>query len=87
MVPGLVLLLIFFIAQVYSGNLVSKIRRNTVKITDERVGSMNEILTAIKLVKLYAWEDSFSKKISDLRKNEISQFKKQVPQTFTTDHS
>ncbi|TMS12817.1 Multidrug resistance-associated protein 9 [Larimichthys crocea] len=31
---------------------------------------MNEILNSIKLIKMYAWEDSFEKKIAGLRKTE-----------------
>ncbi len=33
-------------------------------ITDGRVRTMNEILSSIKLIKMYAWEDSFEKKIA-----------------------
>lgn len=33
-------------------------------ITDGRVRTMNEILNSIKLIKMYAWEDSFEKKIA-----------------------
>jgi ATP-binding cassette, subfamily C (CFTR/MRP), member 1 len=41
--PGIVMLLIFLGAQVYSGSLVSKFREKAVKMTDERVGIMNEV--------------------------------------------
>ncbi len=34
---------------------------------------MSEILTAIKLVKMYAWEQSFADKVTDLRAREIKQ--------------
>lgn len=33
-------------------------------ITDSRVRTMNEILNSIKLIKMYAWEDSFEKKVA-----------------------
>lgn len=33
-------------------------------MTDSRVHTMNEILKSIKLIKMYAWEDSFEKKIA-----------------------
>uniref|UniRef100_A0A8C4GXV0 ATP-binding cassette, sub-family C (CFTR/MRP), member 12 n=1 Tax=Dicentrarchus labrax TaxID=13489 RepID=A0A8C4GXV0_DICLA len=39
-------------------------------ITDSRVRTMNEILNSIKLIKMYAWEDSFETKIAGLRKTE-----------------
>lgn len=34
------------------------------QITDGRVRTMNEILNSIKLIKMYAWEESFEKKIA-----------------------
>ena len=39
-------------------------RKKAIPITDERVKLMSEIITAIKLVKMYAWEKSFAKKIN-----------------------
>ncbi|MCL4122193.1 UNVERIFIED_CONTAM: hypothetical protein GTU68_014482, partial [Idotea baltica] len=32
---------------------------------------MTEILNSMKLIKMYAWEDSFSKKVSEIRKEEM----------------
>lgn len=34
--------------------------------TDGRVRTTNEILNSIKLIKMYAWEDSFEKKIAGM---------------------
>lgn len=34
------------------------------KVTDQRVGLMSEILNSIRLIKMYAWEDSFANKIA-----------------------
>uniref|UniRef100_A0A8B9HQL6 ATP-binding cassette, sub-family C (CFTR/MRP), member 12 n=1 Tax=Astyanax mexicanus TaxID=7994 RepID=A0A8B9HQL6_ASTMX len=44
--------------------------RRAVSVTDNRVRTMNEVLTCIKLIKMYAWEESFEKKITDIRKKE-----------------
>jgi len=33
-------------------------------VTDQRVGLMSEILNSIRLIKMYAWEDSFANKIA-----------------------
>uniref|UniRef100_A0A8C2ZTN6 ATP-binding cassette sub-family C member 5 n=1 Tax=Cyclopterus lumpus TaxID=8103 RepID=A0A8C2ZTN6_CYCLU len=41
-----------------------------------RVRTMNEILNSVKLIKMYAWEDSFEKKIADFRKNEKKELQK-----------
>ncbi|CAI6346527.1 unnamed protein product [Macrosiphum euphorbiae] len=38
---------------------------------DERVKLMNEILSGIKVLKLYAWEPSFEQKVLDIRGKEI----------------
>uniref|UniRef100_A0A0K2TGK0 ATP-binding cassette sub-family C member 1 n=1 Tax=Lepeophtheirus salmonis TaxID=72036 RepID=A0A0K2TGK0_LEPSM len=45
------------------------------KKKDERVKKMNEILQGIKIIKLYAWESSFSKLISSIRFEEIKLLK------------
>ncbi|KAJ7415101.1 Canalicular multispecific organic anion transporter 2 [Pitangus sulphuratus] len=43
---------------------------------DSRIKLMNEILGGIKVLKLYAWEPSFSEKVLDIRKNELRVLKK-----------
>ncbi|KAL8563678.1 hypothetical protein ACOMHN_035412 [Nucella lapillus] len=40
-------------------------------VKDERVKMMNEILTGIKVLKMYAWESSFEDKILALRAREV----------------
>lgn len=41
------------------------------KYKDERVKQMNEILSGIKVLKLYAWESSFEKQVLNVRDKEI----------------
>lgn len=43
--------------------MTSGLRQRCIKIIDERVQKMNEILSFIKLIKVYAWEKPFSTKI------------------------
>lgn len=43
---------------------------------DARIKLMNEILGGIKVLKLYAWEPSFSDKVLEMRKNELRVLKK-----------
>ena len=45
-------------------DIVYSLRRKGIPITDERVKLMSEIITAVKLVKMYAWEKSFARKIN-----------------------
>jgi hypothetical protein len=40
---------------------------------DERVRLTSEILSGIKILKLYAWELSFIKRINSLREEEVHQ--------------
>ncbi|KAI4890792.1 hypothetical protein NFI96_010580, partial [Prochilodus magdalenae] len=67
---GVATYLIFIPVQFSVARLISVLRRRAVSVTDKRVRTMNEVLTCIKLIKMYAWEESFEKKITDIRKNE-----------------
>ncbi|KAG0656126.1 hypothetical protein C6P45_002764 [Maudiozyma exigua] len=44
--------------------------------TDERVAKMREILTNMKMVKFYAWEDAYQSNIHDIRNKEIKAIRK-----------
>ncbi|XP_028257744.1 multidrug resistance-associated protein 9 [Parambassis ranga] len=68
--------LIFVPLQFVLAKLINIFRWKAILITDGRVRTMNEILSSIKLIKMYAWEDSFEKKIAGLRKNEKKQLQR-----------
>jgi hypothetical protein len=46
-------------------------------LKDERLKRLNEILSGIKVLKLYAWEPSMERIIKSIRKIEILQIKRQ----------
>lgn len=46
------------------------------KIKDVRIKYINELLSGIKIVKFYAWEQAFLEKITFERSKEINYFKK-----------
>ena len=46
-----------------------------VKHTDARVKLASEIITGIKAIKLYAWEEPYVRRISELRERELKQIK------------
>nr|CAB3219630.1 multidrug resistance-associated protein 1-like [Phallusia mammillata] len=52
------------------------ISMKNMKIKDQRIKLMNEILNGIKVLKLYAWEASFEKQVLDLRNKELRLSKK-----------
>uniref|UniRef100_A0A671REH8 ATP-binding cassette sub-family C member 5 n=1 Tax=Sinocyclocheilus anshuiensis TaxID=1608454 RepID=A0A671REH8_9TELE len=58
---GILVYLIFLPIQFSIARLIGVFRRRTVSVTDRRVRTMNEVLTCIKLIKMYAWEESFEK--------------------------
>ncbi|XP_055346894.1 uncharacterized protein LOC129594288 [Paramacrobiotus metropolitanus] len=47
------------------------LRIGNMKNKDSRIKMMTEILTGIKILKLYAWEESFEKQILDVREREL----------------
>lgn len=62
-----------------SGIIAAKLRDLQIiqmKVKDERVKSMNEILNGMKVLKLYAWEPSFEKLILGTREKEMVVLKK-----------
>ncbi|XP_037339056.2 ATP-binding cassette sub-family C member 12-like isoform X2 [Pungitius pungitius] len=67
---GVCIYIIFILVQMFIGRLTNKFRDEKVLIESSRVQTMNEILKSIKLIKMYAWEDSFEEKIAGFRKNE-----------------
>ena len=56
--------------------MTAKLRRQIVGTTDKRVTQMNEILNAIRLIKMYAWEMPFAKRIEKLREEETRGLRK-----------
>ena len=46
------------------------------KLKDERIKMVNEVLNGVKVLKLYGWEPSFLKKMSDIREREVVYIKK-----------
>lgn len=60
----------------YTGKLSVKFRNQTAIRTDERIRFMDEIISGIHAIKLYAWEKPFTKLISLARQLELKVVKK-----------
>jgi ABC-type multidrug transport system fused ATPase/permease subunit len=69
---GVGLLVIMSPIQMSMGKMIGKFRRSMLKVTDERVKFMNEIMQGIRVIKLNAWEGSVVKAISALRFRELA---------------
>ena len=69
---GLITMVAFIPVQGRVGKILGQIRQKAAKITDHRVSLMSEILKAMKLIKLYAWEDRFSAEINAIRGKETT---------------
>ena len=44
------------------------IRFKSALVTDKRVRIMNEVISGIRVIKMYAWENAFNRLISKLRR-------------------
>lgn len=66
---GVMILMIPVSGVLYSH--LEKFQVGQMAVKDERVKSMNEILTGMKVLKLYAWEPSFEKLVGGTRSKEL----------------
>lgn len=73
---GMIVIAIVTPIQSYTGKLSSLFRSQTALRTDERVRLMDEIISGIQVIKLYAWEKSFKKLIYFARDQELKVIKK-----------
>ncbi|CAH1244777.1 ABCC3 [Branchiostoma lanceolatum] len=53
------------------GRLFSTYRGQIAQKTDDRIRTMSEIISAMRVIKMYAWEKPFSELVANLRKIEI----------------
>ncbi|KAI8905687.1 P-loop containing nucleoside triphosphate hydrolase protein [Powellomyces hirtus] len=70
-IPCLAFVILLLPVQIYLGRRISTLNRAQTAVTTGRVHIMSEILTAIKLIKFYAWESPFDEKITDIRRREM----------------
>ena len=68
---GFVIVILFIPLMAGIAKLQSHYRERVVSITDKRVTSMKEIIDAMRLIKMYAWEESFLSRILEVRNKEV----------------
>ncbi|KAI4571872.1 hypothetical protein MJG53_013978 [Ovis ammon polii x Ovis aries] len=68
--------LLFLPLQVFLTRKIVESQNHTSEVSDQRIRMTSEVLTSIKLIKMYAWEKPFTKVIKDLRKKETKLLEK-----------
>lgn len=72
---GVAVMVIMMPINAWIVNISKRMQQKQMKLKDERVKTMNEILNGAKVIKLYAWEESFMDVVLGLRNREILQLK------------
>ncbi|KAK3796141.1 hypothetical protein RRG08_018142 [Elysia crispata] len=72
---GLALLLTLLPLNAWCGKKIAALDKEKTKVQDERVKFMNEIINGIKVLKLYAWEKAFARKVNEIRVKEFNLLK------------
>ncbi|XP_077339167.1 ATP-binding cassette sub-family C member 4 isoform X4 [Lithobates pipiens] len=69
---GMAVLIILMPLQTCLGKLFTSLRGKTAAITDIRIRTMNEVISGMRIIKMYAWEQPFTELVNQNRKKEIS---------------
>ncbi|XP_056882198.1 ATP-binding cassette sub-family C member 4-like [Takifugu flavidus] len=73
---GLGAIVIMLPLQTWFGKLFGIFRSKSATLADKRIRIMNEVLSGIRIIKMYAWEKPFSALVTEVRRKEISQIMK-----------
>ncbi|KAG0323846.1 Canalicular multispecific organic anion transporter 2, partial [Podila horticola] len=77
-VAGLVVVAVVVPLNAKMASFLHKFQNEKLKWMDTRIRTLTEILSSIKIVKLYGWEDAFREKIEALRTKELLAHKRFV---------
>uniref|UniRef100_A0A3Q0R255 ATP-binding cassette sub-family C member 5 n=1 Tax=Amphilophus citrinellus TaxID=61819 RepID=A0A3Q0R255_AMPCI len=67
---GSAVFILFYPTMMVSSRMTAYFRRRGTAVTDRRVQKMNEILSYIKFIKMYAWVKAFSQDVHRIREEE-----------------
>uniref|UniRef100_I3KKZ5 ATP-binding cassette, sub-family C (CFTR/MRP), member 5 n=1 Tax=Oreochromis niloticus TaxID=8128 RepID=I3KKZ5_ORENI len=67
---GSTVFILFYPTMMFSSRMTAYFRRKGTAVTDRRVQKMNEILSYIKFIKMYAWVKAFSQDVHRIRDEE-----------------
>ena len=73
---GVAVLVLLIPFNVWAMRTTEQLQETQLKAKDNRIKLVNEALTGMKVLKLYAWENPFMKRIEDIRSGEISTLRK-----------
>uniref|UniRef100_A0A8D3BPW0 Multidrug resistance-associated protein 4 n=1 Tax=Scophthalmus maximus TaxID=52904 RepID=A0A8D3BPW0_SCOMX len=73
---GMAVFFILMPIQTMFGRLFSRLRAETAVLTDERIRTMNEVISGIRVIKMYGWEKPFVGLVDEVRRMEISKIMK-----------
>jgi ATP-binding cassette subfamily C (CFTR/MRP) protein 12 len=65
---GLPILFLILLVTTLLANYNTKLRLKAADLTDKRIDKINEILNAIKLIKMFCWEKSYIETVNSIRK-------------------
>ncbi|KAH8370754.1 hypothetical protein KR093_004890, partial [Drosophila rubida] len=69
---GIAFIVLLIPLQAWAAKAATQFRSRSAEHRDERVKLMNEIIGAIQVIKMYAWEQSFAKLIAAVRQSEVN---------------
>ncbi|CAL9690131.1 unnamed protein product [Knipowitschia caucasica] len=73
---GMAIFFILMPVQTMFGRLFSRFRAETAILSDDRIRTMNEVISGIRVIKMYGWEKPFAKLVDEVRRMEISRIMK-----------
>ena len=64
---GLAVIILFIPFQGIMGRMFQTVRRKTAHLTDTRIRLMSEIISGMRVIKMYAWEQPFQNLVINAR--------------------
>ncbi|XP_048588672.1 ATP-binding cassette sub-family C member 4 isoform X2 [Nematostella vectensis] len=74
--PGVIVVVLIAPLQGWLGKKFAVIRNKTALQTDKRFRIMNEVISGMRVIKMYTWERPFANLVADVRSQEVSIIRK-----------
>ncbi|XP_068719286.1 ATP-binding cassette sub-family C member 4-like [Montipora capricornis] len=73
--PGVLLFVLLVPFQGFIGRYFASLRTKIAVLSDQRIKVMNEIISGMRVIKMYTWERPFAKLVAELRRRETKTIK------------